>query len=89
MKVLTKGKAEEKTNDRFGHIIFPGEYYIKGLYLQKTRSKLINKRKFTILHFVVYVTPDEIFDHFLEIDEDLCMDADVYTELVERASLQM
>ena len=84
VKVLAKGKADEKLQDRFGHVVLPGEYYLK-----KNRSKHPRKKKFTILDFEVYVRPDEVFEPFVEVDDELCMDIDEYVELSQRVSLQM
>ena len=39
LKVLSKGKADETLRDRYGNVILQGEYYLKGVYLQKARSK--------------------------------------------------
>ena len=89
LKVLTKGKTEKKLGDQFGHTILPGEYYLNGVYLQKARSRDQKKKKFTILDFEVYVSPDEVFEPFVEVDGDLCIHIDTYHELSERVSLEM
>ena len=54
--------AKENLRDRLGHEIFPGECYLKGFYLQKSRSKSINIKKIFILNYDLYLTPDEIFE---------------------------
>ena len=79
LKVLSKGIADKRLKDQFGHVILPNEYYIKGMYTyKKTRSKHPKTKKFKVLNLDVYISPDEVFDHFLEIDDDLCMDAAIY-----------
>ena len=40
--------------------------------------KNISKRKFKILDDPVLVTPNEIFDYFIYVKEDLTMEADLY-----------
>ena len=70
-----------------GHVILPDEFYLKGNYLVKTRCKNINKRKFKILEDPVLVTPDEIFSYFFDVKEDLTMEADLYIELSEHATV--
>ena len=60
---------------------------MKGNYLIKTTCKNINKRKFRILDDPVLVTPDEIFDNFIGVNEDLTMEVDLYIELSERATV--
>ena len=76
---------KENLRDRFGHEIFPGECYLKGFYLQKSRSKNINIKKFSILNYDVYLTPDETFENFIEISDDLTMNnSAAYLILLER-----
>ena len=76
---------KENLRDQFGHEIFPGECYLKGFYLQKSRSKNINIKKFSILNYDVYLTPDETFENFIEISDDLTMNnSDAYLILLER-----
>ena len=87
MKIFEKGKASIKMHDKFGYVILPDELYFKRNYLVKTRCKNINKRKFRILDDPVLVTPDEIFDYFIDVEEDLTMEADLYTELSKCATV--
>ena len=49
---------------------------MKGFYLQKSRSKNINIKNFSIINYDVYVTPDEIFEPFVEIPNDVIMNSD-------------
>ena len=60
-KIVEKNVAKENLWDRFGREIFPGECYLKRFYLQKNKSKNINIKRFFILKYDVYLTPDEIF----------------------------
>ena len=50
--------------DQFGHELFPGDCYLKGIYLQQSKLKNFNIKKFSILNYDEYLTPDEIFDLF-------------------------
>ena len=83
IKIVEKNVAKENLRDRFGHKRFPGECYLKGFYLQKSRSKNTNI-KFSILNYDLYLTPDEIFEPFVEISDDLTMNSDAYLKLLER-----
>ena len=74
-------------HDRYGHVILSDELYLKGNYLVKTRCKNVNKRKFRILDDPVLVTPNEIFNYFIDIKEDLTVEADLYIKLSERATV--
>ena len=71
-------------NDIYGHVIFPGEFYLKGHYLVKTRSKMVNKKQFKLVESPVLIQPDESFEHFIDINDDLSMENDAYLQLVER-----
>ena len=64
--------------DRFGHEILPGEYYLKAFYLQESRSKKSTFKKFSILNYDKYLTPDEIFEPFVEISNALTMNSGAY-----------
>ena len=55
-------------------------------YLVNTRYKNINKRTFGILGDPVLVRPNEIFDYFIDVKDDLTMEANLYIELPERAT---
>ena len=87
VKIVEKARASEKIHDKYGHVVFPGELYLKGKYLVKTRSKNIKKKQFKILEDPVLISPDELFEHFLDISDDLTMDNSTYNELVGRALL--
>ena len=45
IKVTEKDLAKEELKDRFGHVIYPGEPYLKGNYLKLSRSKNIARKK--------------------------------------------
>ena len=80
--------AKENLIDPFGH---DGECYLKEFYLQRSRSKNINSKKFSILNYDVYLTPDEICENYdvyltpdeicepsVEISNYLTMNSDAY-----------
>ena len=56
-------------------------------YRQKVRSKKTNKNQFKILEKDKYVTPDQIFEAFVEIADDLTMHDDEYHQLIERSKM--
>ena len=68
-----KGQATEKLQDWYGHVIVPGELYLEGRYLHKSRSRHPNRNKFKVLNHTVYISPGEIFETFVEFDDDLTM----------------
>ena len=68
-----RGQATEKLQGRYGHVILPGELYLEGRYLHKSRSRHPSKKKFKFLDHTVYISPGEIFETFVEFDDDLTM----------------
>ena len=87
LKIFEKGKAFTKMHGKYGYVPLIAEFYLKGNYLVKTKCKNINKRKFRILDHPVLVTPDQTFDYFIDVKDDLALEADLYTELSERATV--
>ena len=49
IRVVEKGIAKSKIEDRFGHTILEGQYYLQGFYLRTTRSKTLSKLQFTVI----------------------------------------
>ena len=74
-----KGQATEKLQDRYGHVILPGELYLEGRYLHKSHSRHPSKKKFNVLDHTVYISPGEIFGIFVEFDDDLTMGNESYS----------
>ena len=66
MKVEKKGRATETMFDRYDHTIILSELFVKENYLKHTRSKKLNKKQLTIIDYDVMITPDEVFEAFLE-----------------------
>ena len=55
---------------------------------KRSDKKKTNKKQFKILEKDVYVTPDEIFEAFERITDDLTMNDDEYLRLIERSKMQ-
>ena len=83
--VEEKGQATEKLQDWYGHVILPGELYLEGRYLHKSRSRHPNKKKFKVLDHTVYISPGEIFETFVEFDDDLTMGNESYSKYLNLA----
>ena len=66
MKVEKKGRATETMSDHYDHTIILSELFVKPNYLEHTRSKKLNKKQLTIIDYDVMITPDEVFEAFLE-----------------------
>ena len=84
IKVEEKGIAECELRDRFGHVILVGEPYFKGNYLQKIRSRNISKFQFKLLPNPVYLEPDEVYQPFVEIDENLTITKELYMTIASQ-----
>ena len=79
------GQATEKLQDRHSHVILPGELYLEGRYLHKSRSRHPNKKKFKVLNHTAYISPDEIFETSAEFDDDLAMGNESYSKYLNLA----
>ena len=66
---------------------YAGELYFKGNYLKPTRSRNISHKKFQILRTSTLFPPDEIYDTYLEIDDDLQLNVNIYFALVAKAHI--
>ena len=66
MKVEKKGRATETISDHYDHTIILSELFVKQNYLEHTKSKKLNKKQLTIIDYDVMITPDEVFEAFLE-----------------------
>ena len=45
---------------------------------------MVNKKQFKLVESPVLIQPDESFEHFIDINDDLSMENDAYLQLVER-----
>ena len=85
LKVKEKGRAEKDEQDDSEHCIPAGNLYIRGKYLKKERSRSTRVYKFSILSADALCTPDEIFDVFVDVSEDLTIEKETFRELLSRA----
>ena len=85
-KVIEKNVANDEIHDRFGHTICTGQRYINMKYLRSIRSKKQNYKQYSIImDNYVFIKPDEVFELFVEINQDLSIKNDVYMELVRKS----
>ena len=85
IKVIEKQKATEKMSDNYGHNLMKGELYFRGNYLQLVRSKKMSNKQFKIIEKDVIISPEEVFETFIDVQEDLTMAVDSYLALVGQA----
>lgn len=85
LKLNEKGICDSTMSDTWGHVIMAGEKYFKGNYLKVVRSRKMNFKKFDVLPLEVLVSPDEIYDTYVEINEQMHLDHDLYNSLIRKA----
>ena len=61
------------------------ELYFRGNFLRQVRSKKISNKQFKIIEKDVIISPEEVFETFIDAQEDLTMTVDYYLALVGRA----
>ena len=69
-------------SDMYGHRISKGELFLRGNYLKVVRSKNALEKVWNIK---VLIPPDEVFETFFEVADDLTMSCCSYLALRERA----
>ena len=57
-------------SDPYWHFVVKSERYFQGYYLKLCRSKDIKVKKFTICPAEIAVTPDEVYDTYVDISDD-------------------
>ena len=87
VKVVSKGIADERLSDSWAHLILPKSRYFTGHYLKLACSRNILTEKFDLIPLTVYITPDEIYDSYIEIDENLFLDSKIYDAFMQKAKI--
>ena len=67
------------------HLVARGERYFQGYNLKLCRSKDIKVKKITILPAKIAVTPDEVYDTYVDINDGLEIDCNIYNVLIAKA----
>ena len=86
VKLAGKGVSEKDMSDPYGHFIEKGEKYFEGLYLKLARSRNADVKQFTALPTKIIISPDEIYDSYVEFNDQLELDAKIYNSLNQKAS---
>ena len=86
MKVTGKSVATKDLSDPYGHFVSKGDRYFQGLYLKLVRSRDVRVKKFATLPTTIVVTPDKIYDTYVDLNENLELDCNVYNMLIRKAS---
>ena len=72
-------------SDPYGHFVAKGELYFQGYYLKLCSSQDIKVKKFTILLLKIAVTPDQVYHTYVDINDDLEIDCNIYNMLIAKA----
>ena len=86
VKVTEKDTAQKDLTESYGHLIGNSERFLKGFYLKLSRSKHISKKKFQLFPTPIVFAPDEVFDTYVEITDDLYLDAPHFKLLIQKAN---
>ena len=71
--------------DPYGHFGQKSERYFQGLHLKLVRSRNAKVKRFSTLTTKVILTPDEIYDSYVDFNEHLELDISVYNLLIQKA----
>ena len=83
--VREKGVADKLLKDCHDHVINEGEIFFRGNYLKLVRSRNSNVKQFQVIQREVLLPPDEINDTYIDINDDLQMNVNIYTALINKA----
>ena len=82
--VEEKGVADKLLIDSYDHTIDVGARYFKGNYLKLTRSKHPNCKLFQVIKQQVIFPPEEIYDTYVDINEQLQINIKLCNGLVNK-----
>ena len=80
-------KRDGHLRDTWVHAALWGLRYLKGNYLKPVRLQNISFKKFDILPMSVIITPDEVYDTYVEIDKTTLLDVKIYNSLIQKANM--
>ena len=72
--------TEKEETDEYGHLIAAGDYFLRGKYSRSTRFN-----KFSIIAGDALCAPEEVFDVFVDISDDLMLEKESFRALLSRA----
>ena len=86
LKVIEKGISDSTLTDTWGHVVLPQVWCFKGNYVKPVHSRNISFKKFEILPLSVDINTDEIYDAYVDINEDMLLDMNVYNSLIKKTT---
>ena len=85
VSLCTPLKCLRVMSERYGHKILAGKFHFCVNYLKLVRSRNISLKQFELISFDVLVSPEEVFESFVEVDSGLTVSTNMYLALCERA----
>ena len=76
--VKEKGVADEVMKDCYDHVMSVGDMFFRGNYLKFTRSRNPNFKQFQIIQREVLLSPDEINDTYVDINDDFNIQKSIF-----------
>ena len=87
VQVTEKGISEKNLSDPYGHVILPGKRYFKRYYFKFSRSRSISFKQLQVLPTSIVLSPDEIYDTYVDIDEKMQLGINVCNILLQKARM--
>ena len=78
----SKGDYNQRHEDLYDHLFHTGELFFKVNYLKLTKSRCLNNKKFRILRTCILFPSDNEYRTYLEINNDLQLNINIYNALV-------
>ena len=73
--------------DNWGHLVLLELRYFNGNSLKPFRSRNISFKKFDVLPMPVFITPEEVYDTYVEMDQNMLLDVKIYNSLIQKAKM--
>ena len=87
VKVTEKGTAIKDMTYPYSNSIHTDELFFRRNYLKLTRLRSLNDKKFQILPISVLFSLDDMHNTYVEIDNDLQLNINIYNALVAKAHI--
>ena len=71
----------------WGHLVLLELRYFNWNYLKPFRSRNISFKKFDVLPMSVIITPEEVYDTYVEIHKNMLLDVKIYNSLIQKAKM--
>ena len=81
--------ADKLLKDCYDHVIKIGEMFFRGNYLKLVRSCNPSMKQFQVIRCEVLLPPDEINDTYVDINNDLQMNINVYNGRINKTQFQI